>query len=144
MRAAPVAGRVWRPDHGLAAVSGRGFSRPKHLVKTDEISSVFSFNCRFSSEHFQVLGKPGGQNFARLAVIVSKKTSRLAVSRNYIKRVSREIFRLQQHELSGLDIVVRARKSFTHADYPDIAQELRLQFSRLRLKFPTLFSEREQ
>lgn len=144
MRAAPVAGRVWQPDQGLAAVSGLGFSKPKHLVKTDEISSVFSFNCRFSSEHFQVLVKPGDQNFARLAVIVSKKTARLAVSRNYIKRVSREIFRLQQHELSGLDIVVRARKSFSHADYPDITQELRLQFSHLRLKFPALFSKRKQ
>ena len=136
MLAALVAGRVWLSDQGLTAVSGFGFSKPKHLVKTDDISSVFSFNCRFSSEHFQVLVKPGNQDFARLAVIVSKKTARLATSRNYIKRVAREVFRLQQRELSGLDIVVRARKSFTPVDYADIAQELQLQFSRLRQKFP--------
>lgn len=117
-------------------MNGFGFSRPKHLVKTDEISSVFSFNCRFSSEHFQVLAKPGNQDFARLAVIVSKKTARLATSRNYIKRIAREVFRLQQSELSGLDIVVRARKSFTHSDYAAIALELQLQFTRVRQKFP--------
>ena len=121
-----------------------GFSRPKHLVKTDEISSVFSFNCRFSSEHFQVLAKPGNQNFARLAVIVSKKSARLATSRNYIKRVAREVFRLQQSELSGLDIVVRARKSFTQPEYAAIAQELQLQFARVRQKFLAFGSAGEQ
>ena len=121
-------------------MNGFGFSKPKHLVKTDEISSVFSFNCRFSSEHFQLIVKPGNLDFARLAVIVSKKTARLATSRNYIKRVAREVFRLQQCELSGLDIVVRVRKSFTQADYAGIAQELRVQFSRLRQKFPVPLS----
>lgn len=121
-------------------MSGFGFSRPKHLVKTDEISSVFRFNCRFSSEYFQVLIKPTNTNFARLAVIVGKKTARLATSRNYIKRVAREIFRMQQADLRGLDIVVRARKSFTSKDYAEIAQELRSQFMRVREKFPsTLF-----
>ena len=125
-------------------MNGFGFSRPKHLVKTDEISSVFSFNCRFSSEHFQVLAKPGNLNFARLAVIVSKKSARLATSRNYIKRIAREIFRLQQSELSGLDIVVRARKSFTPSEYAEIAQELQLQFARVRLKFPATGPAGEQ
>jgi ribonuclease P protein component len=117
-------------------VNGFGFSKPKHLVKTDEISSVFSFNCRFSSEHFQVLAKPGNQDFARLAVIVSKKSARLATSRNYIKRIAREVFRLQQSELNGLDIVVRARKSFTSSDYAAITRELKLQFTQVRRKFP--------
>ena len=117
-------------------MNGFGFSKPKHLVKTDEISSVFSFNCRFSSAHFQVLAKPANLNFARLAVIVSKKSARLATTRNYIKRTAREIFRLQQYELSGLDIVVRARKSFTPTDYAEIAQELKTQFVQVRLKFP--------
>ena len=117
-------------------MNGFGFSKPKHLVKTDEISSVFSFNCRFSSEHFQVLAKPGSRKFARLAVIVSKKTARLATSRNYIKRVAREIFRLQQFELNGLDIVVRARKTFAPSEYAEIAHELQTQFVRARLKFP--------
>jgi len=136
MLAAQVAGYVWLSEPGLNAVNGFGFSRPKHLVKTDEISSVFSFNCRFSSEHFQVLAKPANLNFARLAVIVSKKTARLATSRNYIKRLAREMFRLQQFELRGLDIVVRTRKSFTPSEYAEIAQELKTQFAQVRLKFP--------
>lgn len=117
-------------------MNGFGFSRPKRLVKTDEISSVFSFNCRFSSEHFQVLAKPASRDFARLAVIVSKKTARLATSRNYIKRLAREVFRVQQSKLCGLDIVVRTRKSFMPTEQAEIVQELQLQLARARLKFP--------
>lgn len=113
-------------------MSGFGFSRPRHLVKTDDISSVFSFNCRFSSEHFQVLVKPGACEFARIAVIVSKKTARQATARNYIKRIAREIFRLQQHDLAGLDIVVRVRKNFTRTDYPVISRELQVQLNLAR------------
>lgn len=116
-------------------VEGFGFSKAKHLVKTDDISSVFSFNNRFSSEHFQVLAKPGTYEFARMAVIVSKKTARLASTRNYIKRVSREIFRLQQHQLAGLDMVIRVRRSFSSAEYLVIEQELRAQLERASQKF---------
>lgn len=114
---------------------GFGFSKAKQLVKTDEISSVFSFNSRFSSEHFQVLAKPGTYEFARMAVIVSKKTARHATVRNYIKRVSREVFRLQQPRLDGLDMVIRIRKSFSPAEHAVIEQELKTQFDRVRQKF---------
>lgn len=111
-----------------------GFSKAKHLVKTDEISSVFSFNSRFSSEHFQVLVRPGAREVARVAVIVSKKTARLATARNYIKRVSREIFRMQQEQLAGLDMVIRIQRTFSSADYTVIEQELRMQLNRARQK----------
>lgn len=112
-----------------------GFSKAKQIVKTDEISSVFSFNSRFTSEHFQVLVKPGTSECARMAVIVSKKTARFASARNYIKRVSREIFRLQQFRLDGLDLVIRIRKSFSRAEFAEIALELKTQLDRARQKF---------
>lgn len=112
-----------------------GFAKAKHLVKTDEISSVFSFNSRFSSEHFQVLVKPGTTNFGRVAVIVSKRTAALATTRNYMKRVARESFRLNQHDLAGLDIVVRVRKSFIQPEYTTISAELMQQFEHVRRRF---------
>lgn len=79
-----------------------------------------------------MLAKPGACEFARMAVIVSKKTARLATARNYIKRVAREVFRLQQHDLNGLDIVVRVRKSFTQAKYPVVSRELQAQLNLAR------------
>ncbi len=116
-------------------MNGFGLPKARKLVKTDEISSVFSFNSRVTSEHFQVLAKPGVYKFARIAVIVSKKTARLATDRNYIKRVSREIFRLEQQKLAGLDIIIRIRRRFSSTEYAEIANELREQLGRTRLKF---------
>ena len=46
---------------------------------------------------------------ARLGIVVSSRVARSAVSRNRIKRVVRESFRLQQERLMGWDIVVIAR-----------------------------------
>lgn len=81
--------------------------------------------------------KPGMRECARMAVIVSKKTARFATSRNYIKRVSREVFRLQQSRLESLDFVIRIRKSFNRAEFAEIEQELITQLDRARQKFTT-------
>lgn len=101
-----------------------------HLVKTDEISSVFTFNRRINSEHFQILVKPGSYIQGRLAVIVSKRVSKLANRRNYIKRLSREVFRLNQDKLAGMDIVVRVKKQFDRNKSAVIIRELLGQFDR--------------
>ncbi len=113
-----------------------GFRKAKHLVKTDEISSVFSLNRRFSSEHFQVLVMPQARAFGRMAVIVGKKTAALASARNYMKRVARESFRHRQGDLDGLDIVVRVRKSFIRTEYTAVCAELMQGFERARREFP--------
>lgn len=70
-----------------------------------------------------------------MVVVVGKKTVRLATARNYIKRVSREVFRLQQHQLAGLDMVIRVRKGFSPIEYVGVSQELRMQFNRACQKF---------
>ena len=77
--------------------------------------------------------KPNGLNRPRLGLIVSKKTAKLAVWRNYMKRVLRELFRLNQHQLSALDLVIQVQKSFEKADFLQIKQE----FEQLILKLAT-------
>lgn len=53
-----------------------------------------------------MLYRDNDQAEPRLGLAVSKKHSRLAVSRNRIKRIVRESFRQHRSELKGLDIVV--------------------------------------
>jgi len=108
------------------------FKKRSHLRKADEISSVFDFKCRVSTSHFVVLGKPNGLAFPRLGIMVAKKTARLSVSRNYMKRIVREQFRAQQADLPTLDIVVRAIKSFNRHDFASIIQELSVIFVKIR------------
>jgi len=46
---------------------------------------------------------------SRLGLIVAGKIERLAVRRNRVKRILREVFRARQQEWAGLDMVVRLR-----------------------------------
>ncbi len=52
---------------------------------------------------------PNRISLARLGISVSLRVSPKAVTRNRIKRQVREAFRRQQHELTGLDLVVVAQ-----------------------------------
>jgi ribonuclease P protein component len=45
----------------------------------------------------------------RLGVALAKRVVRLAVQRNRIRRQLRESFRLHQHQLAGVDVLVLAR-----------------------------------
>ena len=108
------------------------FKKRSHLRKADEISSVFDFKCRVMAPHFVLFGKPNGLAFPRLGIVVAKRTARLSVSRNYIKRVVREQFRAQQTEIALLDIVVRVTKSFNKQDFVAIMQELSAIFVKIR------------
>ena len=102
-----------------------------HLRKADEISSVFDFKCRVSSAHFNALGKPNHLHFPRLAIMVAKKTDRLAARRNYMKRIVREYFRKNQTPIDGLDIVLRIIKPFVKQDFALINQEIATIFTKI-------------
>ncbi len=67
--------------------------------------------------------KPNNLNRPRLGLVVGKKTAKLAVQRNYMKRVLREFFRLNQHQLPSLDLVVQVQKKFQKTEFVQIKQE---------------------
>ncbi len=66
----------------------------------------------------------------RLGLIVSKKIAKLAVQRSYMRRVLRELFRLNQHNLPVIDLVIQVQKPFEKPDFILIKQE----FESLLLK----------
>jgi ribonuclease P protein component len=104
------------------------------LLKTDDFSSVFSLRCAVTGTYFQLFGRATDGAPARLGVVVGRKTDKRAVARNYIKRTVRETFRLEAENLAGLDVVVRARKSFSRAQGEVVRAELLALFARLRRK----------
>ena len=53
---------------------------------------------------------PNSLAYPRLALVVPKRLAPLAVTRNRIRRLIREAFRLQQPRLGGTDCVVRLLK----------------------------------
>ena len=101
------------------------FSLPKQskLIKTDDFSSVFNFRKRIASNYFVIRFKPNALNKPRLGLIVAKKTAKLAVNRNYMRRVLRELFRLNQHNMAGLDLVIQVQKTFESPNFWMVKQE---------------------
>lgn len=100
------------------------------LIKTDEFSSVFNFRKRIATEYLALHYQGNQLQRPRLGLVVGKKTAKLAVSRNYMRRVLRELFRLQQHEISAADIILRVQKKFDKRDF----QLIKLEFNALVVK----------
>jgi ribonuclease P protein component len=99
------------------------FTKEAKLIKTDEFSSVFNFRKRISAKYLVMHYQPNSLQHARLGLVVGKKTAKLSVSRNYMRRVLREFFRLQQHEVCPVDLVIRVQKKFDRIDFIQIKQE---------------------
>ena len=114
------------------------FVKQVKIVKTDDFSSVFNLRKRIASPHLvmryksNILGRP------RLGLIVGKKTAKLAVWRNYMKRVLRELFRLNQHQLPILDLVIQVQKPFKKADFLQVQQEFEQLARKLATKTATV------
>jgi ribonuclease P protein component len=64
-------------------------------------------------------------------MVVSKKTQKLAVRRNYMRRVLRELMRKKQEQLLNFDIVIRIQKSFYHGEFFEIETEVEQMIARL-------------
>ena len=100
------------------------FRLPKQtkLVKTDDFSSVFNLRKRIANKHLVMRYRPNDKSSARLGLIVAKKIAKLAVQRNYMRRVLRELFRLKQHELPAVDVVIQVQKVFKKPDFIEVKQ----------------------
>lgn len=93
------------------------------MIKTDDFSSVFNFRKRISTRYLALHYEPNTHKRARLGLVVGKKVAKLSVSRNYMRRVLREFFRLQQHDICHVDLIVRVQKKFSKLDFIQIKQE---------------------
>ena len=92
------------------------FARVRRIVKTDEFSSVFRLRPAQKSAHFVLYTRPTALPHARLGVVVAKRFAPRAVTRNTIKRVTRELFR--QSALPALDCIVRLARPVNAKDGP--------------------------
>jgi ribonuclease P protein component len=102
------------------------FGKARHLRQAREFSRVFGGKCVARNRLLIVYAQPNDLGITRLGLSVSRRHGN-AVARNRIKRLLREAFRLNQHQLpAGLDLVVipqqgggltlrSARDSLAHA-----------------------------
>lgn len=104
------------------------FGRDKRLLTPRQFKAVFdSANNKVPSKSVLLLARDNQLGHPRLGLVIGKKSVKLAVERNRIKRQIRESFRHNQNILDGVDIVIVARRGI--ADLSNI--ELRQQFDKM-------------
>lgn len=104
------------------------------IRKTDEFSSVFSFRKRFSTAFLVIHYKPEDALETKVGFVVAKKVAKLAVDRNYMRRVLRELCRQELHLLSGVNIVIQVKKPFKNSHFLILKQELVMLFDKIQHK----------
>jgi ribonuclease P protein component len=121
---------------GSTGEGSHDFARVRRIVKTDEFSSVFRLRPTQKSAHFVLYTRLNDLPHARLGVVVAKRFAPRAVTRNTIKRVTRELFR--QTGLPAIDCLVRLAKPVNSKDGPATTAALK---RSLRVELARLFAQ---
>lgn len=96
------------------------FPRELRLLTPESFKNVFAQPVRASSPHLTLLATTNTLPHPRLGLAVPKKALKRAVWRNRVKRIVRESFRLHQHELPAIDIVVIAKGGLKEIDNAEV------------------------
>ncbi len=103
--------------HPLSSPEPAAFPKAARLLKTDEFSSVFRLRPWRRSAHFVVYGRPTG-GAARLGLVIGKKYAPRAVTRNLVRRIAREAFRVRRAQFEGFDLLLRLHTKFDRKALP--------------------------
>ena len=121
------------------------FDKSHRLLNASDYKAVFD-NAPFRASHHNLLILSRLNEFSnpRLGLVIAKKHIRLAVQRNRIKRILRETFRLRQHDLKNIDIVVLAKKGLDDLDNQQLHYLFDKQWSRIIKKVANLPVEQQK
>ena len=116
----------------------RGFGREKRLLTPRHFKAVFdSPSGKVPGKNVLLLARNNDLDHPRLGLVIGKKSVKLSVERNRLKRQIRESFRLNQDSLVGWDIVVVARKGLGDLDNSELAQQFGKLWRRLARNKPS-------
>ncbi|MFJ4063778.1 ribonuclease P protein component [Pseudomonas sp. NPDC089996] len=113
------------------------FSREKRLLTPRHFKAVFdSPTGKVPGKNLLILARENGLDHPRLGLVIGKKSVKLAVQRNRLKRLMRDSFRLNQQSLGGLDVVIVARKGLGEIENPELHQHFGKLWKRLARSRP--------
>ena len=81
-------------------------SRLLRIRKASEFKALKHAGIRIRNRHFIFNAKKNQLNHPRIGIIISKRSIPKAVRRNQVRRLIKEWFRINQHHLPLMDIVV--------------------------------------
>ena len=104
------------------------YARTRRIVKTDDFSSVFRLRPVQRTAHFVLYARSNQLDRARLGIVAAKRFAPRAVTRNTIKRVTRELFR--QSTLPAIDCIVRLSQPVNSTTGPATSAQLKAEGRR--------------
>jgi ribonuclease P protein component len=126
---APQAMRPRRKDNALltsdsAAPARLTLPAQRRLRRKSDFDAAYAGGRKFGNGFFGVTAFWNDKGWARLGLAVAVRTAGGGVERNRIRRIIRESFRLHQHELPGVDLIVSARGRAKDAPGPELHASL--------------------
>jgi ribonuclease P protein component len=109
-------------------------SKEQRLRRKREFDAVYAHGRRFGNGFFGVTAHANLKGWPRLGLAVAVKTAGNGVERNRIRRLIRESFRLHQHHLPALDLVVSARLRARGARSAELRAQLEPLWQEVRTK----------
>ena len=114
------------------------YRKSQRLLGKQDFDQVFAHARAYKNRCFTVLVRTDKRptdlappQTARLGLVVAKRKVRLAVSRNRVKRLTRERFRYHARRLPAADVIVMANSACTHTSNKEIIIALDELFTRM-------------
>jgi ribonuclease P protein component len=115
----------------LRIPSATSFTPAHRLRHKPQFDLLYREGRRFSDNFFTLLIRKNELPHPRLGLSIAAKAVGNAVSRNRIKRVVRESFRLTRQQLPSIDIVVNARPAARSASNTQLTHSLEQLWAKL-------------
>jgi ribonuclease P protein component len=90
--------------------------RKRQRLASDAVGQVLAEGRGRAAGPLRLQYRANGLGFARLAQVIPKRLAPRAVDRNRVRRIVREVFRIEQARWAGHDCVVRLRSPYVSAD----------------------------
>lgn len=121
-----------------------GFDKSLRLLNAGDYQAVFDQSrLKVSTAELLFLAHSNGLDHPRLGLVIAKKNVRLAVQRNRIKRIVRETFRMQQEHLTGIDVIVLARRGADKLDNQTLHSTCKQLWQQLEKRAAKRFKKQE-
>jgi ribonuclease P protein component len=108
------------------------FDRSRRLTQSADFERLLRAGTKRSAGGYLFYMARRDSGPARLGILISRRHSRLAATRNTVKRYIREAFRLEQTALGSIDLLVRPPLGIKPS--PEMLKQLRALLLRLEEK----------
>lgn len=119
----------------VSAVPAAGFTKEQRLLTPAAFKEVFDAPERkLHQSHLMAFVRTNTHNQPRVGMAITKRKVPTAVTRNLVKRLIRESFRVKSIKLENKDIVFIVKNSIKGLDNKELIKEIDNIFKKIEIK----------